>query len=147
MWSPTGCPPEDRCSTLVSGRSLCPSRARTYQNNQLNQTLAAHQATDGQAFSPEQLVGASSEGAACDLADESTGDDTDNICPGDAIVQETQVRVQTREGKIEGQEQDRDEIFNLLGKLDGETAVVRADQADQEGAEDGMNANNACAGQ
>jgi hypothetical protein len=113
----------------------------THQDNELNQALAAHQTTDSQAFAPQELVGAGGKGSTDDLAEKGTHDDADDICPGNAVTQEAQVGVQARQSKVERQEQNANEIFDLLGQFDGETAVVRADDADQKGPENGMNAN------
>lgn len=66
---------------------------QTYQDNQFNETLAAHQAANGEAFAPEELVGTSGQGPARDLSDEGTRDDTNDIRPGNSVLQETQVRV------------------------------------------------------
>lgn len=120
---------------------------KTHQDDQLDQTLAAHQAANGEAFAPEELVRTSGQGTTRDLADEGAHDDADDICPSDPVFQETQIGIQPGKGKVERQEQDRNEIFDLFGQLDGETAVVRADYADQEGAKDGMDTNDPCGDQ
>ncbi len=111
---------------------------RTYQDDQLNKTFAAHQATNSKTLAPQQLVGTSSQRTTRNLSNKSAHDDANDIRPGDSIFQETQVRVQPGQRKVKRQKQHRDEILNLLGQLDSKTAVMRTDQADKEGAKDGM---------
>lgn len=111
----------------------------THKNNQLDESLAAHQHANAKALSPQEFAGLRREGASNDLAREGHGDDADNISPGDAVAEKAEVGAQTREGEVERQEQHRDEVLNLLGQLDGEAAVVRTDDTDEKTAEDGMN--------
>lgn len=73
-----------------------PLMQTTHQDNELNQTLAAHQTTNSKAFAPQELVGAGGKGPTGDFADKGTHDDADDVCPGDAVTQEAQVGVQTR---------------------------------------------------
>lgn len=114
------------------------------EDDEFDKTLAAHQATDGEGFTPEELVGSGSKGSADDLPGEGTRNDSDDVAPSDPIVKETKVGAQTGECEVEGKEEDGDEILNLFGHLDGETTLVGADQADQECAEDGMDTDDVC---
>lgn len=114
------------------------------EDNELDKTLAAHQASDGEGFAPEKLVGAGGKGTTDDLAGEGAGDDSDHVAPGDPIVKETEVGAETGERKVEREEEDRDEILDLFSHLDGETALVGADQADEESAEDGVDSDDVC---
>lgn len=116
------------------------------QHDELDETLAAHQTSDGERFAPEELVGSGSESSANDLAGEGAGDDSDHIAPGDPIIKETKVGAETGEGEVKGEEEDGDEILDLFGHLDGKTTLMRADQADQECAKDGVDANDVCPG-
>lgn len=61
----------------------------TYQDDQLNQTLAAHQAADGEALSPQEPVRPGGEGSARDLANKGAGNDGNDISPSNAVIQKT----------------------------------------------------------
>ena len=139
--------PEDQCSAIrvsaTGSRKNSPIAEVTNQNNQLDQAFATHQNTNGKALPPDQLRESRGEGAANDLSKEGYRQHANHVGPGDARVQQTEVGAQARQGKVEGQEEHGDEILDLLGQLDGKPTVVRADQADQEAAEDRMDSDDA----
>lgn len=61
----------------------------THKHDQLDQTLARHQGANSETLTPEQLVGASCEGAANDLTSKGAGNDPDAVTPCDTIVEKT----------------------------------------------------------
>ena len=106
------------------------SAITAYQDNQLDKPLAAHQATDGEAFPPQELVRSRSQSTADNLARKGTDDDTNDITPGYSVIKEAEIGAQSRQCKVEWQEEDRDKILDLLGQLDSKPPIVRADQSD-----------------
>lgn len=115
----------------------------TYQYDQFNQTLATHENTYRETLSPDHFVRPSCESPTSDLCNESYGNNSNNIRPGNSVVQKTQVGTQSGECEVEGQEEYGDKIFNLFRELYGETSLVRADQSHQESAEDGVHSDDA----
>jgi outer membrane protein assembly factor BamE (lipoprotein component of BamABCDE complex) len=63
----------------------------TYQDNEFDQTLATHQDADAEAFSPQQFATPSSQCTANDLAREGHGNNSNDIGPSNAIIEETEV--------------------------------------------------------
>jgi hypothetical protein len=112
----------------------------THQHDELNQPLAAHEAADGNALPPQQLARLGRQRGANHLAEKGGHDNGNDIAPGDAVVEHAEVGVEARQRKVQRQEDDRDKVLNLLGQLDGEAALVRADEADEKGAKDGVDA-------
>lgn len=129
-------------ASKVFGAKVRRRPSPTYKNNELNKALATHEASDGEALSPLEIVQSSCQCASNDLTRESNGDDANHIGPGDAIVKQPKIGTQSRKGEIEGQEQNRYEILDLLCQLDGEASLVGADKPNQKSAEYGMNPDN-----
>lgn len=102
----------------------------TYQHDELDKTLATHKCADSETFSPQTLGQTSSQGTSDDLAEEGACDNSNNISPCSTIVKQTKIGVETGKGEVERQQDRSDEIFNLFGQLDGETAVVWTNETD-----------------
>ena len=113
------------------------------EHDELDQPFARHERADGEALAPDEAVDARGAGPAQELAGESARDDPDDIRPGDAVVEEAEVGAEPGEREVEREEERGDEVFDLLGDFDGEAAFVRADEAREEGPEDGVDADDA----
>jgi len=112
--------------------SLSAKDDTTYQYNELHETFATHQNSNSKTFSPHQLISSSCKCTTDDLSRKCNSNDSNYICPGDTIVQETKICAQPRECKVERQENDRNEIFDLFRELDGESTIMRADKPNKE---------------
>ena len=67
--------------------------------------------------------------------------DADDPAPDAAVAQEAEVRLEARKGKVEREEQDRDEVLDLFRERRAD--LLGDDEADEEGAEDGVAAGEA----
>lgn len=115
----------------------------TDQDDKLDKSLTTHQRADGEALAPQHLGAASREGGTDELGEESDRHDAENVAPGDARVQETDVGVESGERKVQRQEQCANQIFNLLSYLNGKPSFVRTDQASHESPENGVHTDDA----
>lgn len=114
---------------------------RPHQYDQLHQAFTAHQDTYSEALSPHKLAGSGGKSTANDLCDKGHRDNSNDVCPGDSVVEETEVGAQTRECEIKGEEEDGDQVFNLLCELNGESAFMGADQSHEESAKNWVDSN------
>lgn len=112
----------------------------TYQHDELDKTLTTHKCTDSETFSPQTLGQTSSQSTSDDLAEEGACNNGNNISPCSTIVKQTKIGIETGKGEVERQQDRSDEIFNLFGQFDGETAVVWTNETDKKCAENGVHA-------
>ncbi|CCF46646.1 hypothetical protein CH063_15329, partial [Colletotrichum higginsianum] len=110
------------------------------QHDELDEPLAGHEGADGEGLAPHEAVHAGAGGAADDLGEEGDEDDGDDVPPRLAAVEQAQVRVDAGQREEERDEEGGDEVLDLLRQLDGEAALVRAHEADHEGAKDAVDA-------
>lgn len=101
----------------------------THQDDKLNETLTTHEDSDAETLSPEALGCTSSKSSRNNLARESADNNCDDIGPSYSVIEQAEISVETRKGKVEGNEKDSNEILDFLSKLDGKTTIVRANDA------------------
>src|SRR4051812_42977859 len=102
---------------------------KTDQDNQLDQALATHQHSNSSTLSPYQFACSGCKSASNNFTSKSNCYDCDNVSPGDAIIEQTDVRAQSRQCKVQGKEQNGDEVFNLLRKFNCESSIVWTDES------------------
>lgn len=68
----------------------------THKHDKFHETLATHQASNGEGFPPLKLIEFRSERTTNDFASEGHGDDTNHVAPGNTIIQQAQVSAQAR---------------------------------------------------
>lgn len=117
--------------------------AGTYKHDKLHETLATHEDTNSPTLAPLKLTQSGCHGAPNDLTGEGNGNNTDHIGPGDAIVEQAKIGAETRQRKVQGQEEHRHQILNLFGQLYSKASLMRTDQTNEEGTEDGMHTDGA----
>lgn len=113
----------------------------TYQDNQFDETLATHEHTNGEALPPKTMAPTRSDRTTKDLAEKGAKNNSNNISPSLAIVEQTQVGVEARKGKVEREQKRSHQIFNLFGQLDGKTTIVGTYDSNEESTKNGVNTN------
>lgn len=116
----------------------------THKHDKFHEALTTHQASNGEGLPPFEFVEFRGDRTTDDLASEGNGNNSNCIAPCNPIVEQAQIGAQSRQSKVQRQKHHSDEILNLFGQLDGKASFVRADQAGQKGAEDGVNTNDTC---
>ena len=66
----------------------------TYQDDQLDQPFAAHKRANGKGFSPDKSAHPSSNCSTDKLGKEGYCQNPNHICPGDAVIEQTNIGVQ-----------------------------------------------------
>jgi hypothetical protein len=115
----------------------------TYQDNQLNQTLATHERTNGEAFPPKHASPSCSDRSTDKLGEEGHRNDANHVSPDNTAVEKANVGVEARKCKVQWQEESSDQILNLLCNFDGESTFVGTDEAGHESSENGVHTNDA----
>lgn len=107
------------------------STRATHQDNEFDQTFTTHQYSNGKTFPPHKLAGSCREGTSDDLSRKCNGNDSDNVCPCNAIIQQTKIGAQARQCEIQRKKQDGNKVFDLLSQSNCETTLVGTDESNK----------------
>jgi hypothetical protein len=110
------------------------------EHHELHQAAGVHQHADrrrGAEVEPREPRGG--RGAA-ELADARDGDDPERCPPRGGVVEQADLRAETAVREEQREEDDRDEVLDLLDEHGVEAAVARDDRSEEEGAEEGVDA-------
>lgn len=128
--------------TAVSHSSqMAKQGSYTYKDDQFHQTFATHKSTNGERFAPDDTAETSSKSCADDLTEECGEGNSKDISPGDAVVEQPQICLQTGQGEIKWQEKSTDHILKLLSDFEGKSIVTRNNQTNHKSTEDGVDSN------
>lgn len=117
------------------------SRQTNVEHDELDETFAGHECAHRRRLAEVESECPRCNSAADELGEKGNDNNGNGVCPSFARVEVAEVGLETRESKVNGEEDDKDEILHLFGESDGVAAFVGDHETDEEGAKDGVDAN------
>lgn len=104
--------------------------------------FTAHQHADREAFPRIEVVQLGRSCTTNEFAKEGHKDDSERVAPSFPVVEQSEIRLETRKNKVDRQKEQTDEVIDLFSDLAREPVLVRDDQSGKESAKDGVYSDN-----